>query len=867
MRGTGISNRGRPRHRRRCVTALTLLGVLLLQPVVATTASAAAADPGPGFVDFGYDVPGGPTDATSFHTQSKTWFQSDHWWSILFRPDPGQRTGRWLVHRLDGQEWTSTGVEVDNRANVHMDTLRDGTDVFVVSSDAAASQPVRVYRLALVGGTYAVSAVATTKAVGVRFATVAEQGGRLWVAYTQSDAVWTMSSTDRGAHWSAPRSLDLTTSQRPAAGTPGATSGQDDVAVITPVGSGVGILWNAGRSGFYFAADTANTDTGWGTSANVETAWKGPYVSDNHLSVRTTADGRVLAAVKTSLNDPSTAIGTDPLIAILERAPSGTWRSPANTAGRNVSQVSQDMTRPTLVIDEEHQQAHVLFSDAFGGRIYRRVAPLDTLDFGSPSVGEGFIDSRDHPHVDDATSTRDPVDAQSGLLVLASDQVTRPRTYLHGCLGGPGCPRAAQVPGFTASPTSGPLPLVVRFSDTSTGSPTTRSWDFGDGSGPASDTAPTHTYDRPGSYQVVLTATYPAGQLTAKQTVTVATAPSPPQLPPGSALPASTRTTLSVSPSPSHGHQRVRLRATVTGTGAAPRGTITFLDGSHALGRPVAVASGAATRTVSSLGWGTHALAARFTPTTPAFSASISRVTWHVVEPPGSRFSVLRRPHRMLAGTTVRTGHLLDVALHAPPGATAVAVNVTAVGGRRPAVVAVCSGGTPRNQCGSTPLAHVPAGKATAAFAVVKIGRDGRIRLAAGRAAVRAGLDVVGWFVRDRAQAVLVRPAGPPVQSTVALAAGTPTRWRLPARLRSEHPVAVRLRLTVSPSGHRSVVTACHPAVSARSCRATRNVIAYRGAPATNEVITPVGRRGALQLLGREGARVRVVVVGLYRKG
>jgi PKD repeat protein len=69
---------------------------------------------------------------------------------------------------------------------------------------------------------------------------------------------------------------------------------------------------------------------------------------------------------------------------------------------------------------------------------------------------------------------------------------------------------------FTASPTSGPAPLTVKFTDLTSGGPTMWAWDFGDGPIPmdASCTGdgcnnianPVHTYTRNGDYTVTLTA-------------------------------------------------------------------------------------------------------------------------------------------------------------------------------------------------------------------------------------------------------------------------------------------------------------------------------------------------------------------------
>ena len=57
---------------------------------------------------------------------------------------------------------------------------------------------------------------------------------------------------------------------------------------------------------------------------------------------------------------------------------------------------------------------------------------------------------------------------------------------------------------FYGLPRAGTAPFKVTFADTSTGSPTSWDWDFGDG-GSSTLENPTHTYDEPGSYSVTLT--------------------------------------------------------------------------------------------------------------------------------------------------------------------------------------------------------------------------------------------------------------------------------------------------------------------------------------------------------------------------
>jgi len=72
---------------------------------------------------------------------------------------------------------------------------------------------------------------------------------------------------------------------------------------------------------------------------------------------------------------------------------------------------------------------------------------------------------------------------------------------------------AAPVANFAGTPTTGNAPLLVTFTDSSTGSPTSWSWTFGDGStSPLQN--PTHTYSVNGTYTVALTATNAAGSNT-----------------------------------------------------------------------------------------------------------------------------------------------------------------------------------------------------------------------------------------------------------------------------------------------------------------------------------------------------------------
>ncbi len=66
------------------------------------------------------------------------------------------------------------------------------------------------------------------------------------------------------------------------------------------------------------------------------------------------------------------------------------------------------------------------------------------------------------------------------------------------------------VTDFVGTPTSGYVPLAVLFTDTSTGSPTSWSWNFGDG-GTSTVQNPSHDYTSIGTYTVSMTATNAQG--------------------------------------------------------------------------------------------------------------------------------------------------------------------------------------------------------------------------------------------------------------------------------------------------------------------------------------------------------------------
>ncbi len=170
---------------------------------------------------------------------------------------------------------------------------------------------------------------------------------------------------------------------------------------------------------FYFAVhDDQAPVSQWA----VETAWSGPKVADNHISLRSIpGDDRVFAAVKTSKDNLGSG---ETLVAGLVRSSTGSWTvDPFGTVG-------DGWTRPVLSLDPANQTAYVFMTSATGGgKILYKTSPIaSTLNFSNSA--STFISSGSLK-INNPTSAKAPVTSSSGMVVLASTA----HRYYHGEMG------------------------------------------------------------------------------------------------------------------------------------------------------------------------------------------------------------------------------------------------------------------------------------------------------------------------------------------------------------------------------------------------------------------------------------------------
>jgi PKD repeat protein len=501
---------------------LRAVQVAVLGGVLAVTAAAAPATAAAdvGFEDFNYaPLSGSPTGSKP---ESKLWFNDGIWWASMFDTTSQDHH----IFRLDRatEHWTDTGTAIDPRVGTRADTLWTGSKLYVTShvftTTGAATTSANAGRL------WRFSYNATTKTytrdagfpVDVNAAKSEtlvidrDSTGRLWATWTLGSQVWVNHTTTSDTAWGTPYVI------------PGSTTmTNDDISSLIAFGGNkIGVMWsNQADHRFWFAV---HADGGGDTAASwkLEAATTGSPTSDDHINLKTDAAGRIYAATKTS-----ESTSTQPLMRLLVRSTTGTW------SGTTFGTVHDSNTRPIVLVDEEHSVLHVFAtcpqppktSGQSGGDICEKTSPLGSIAFASGN-GKAVISDAGSPDMNDTTSTKQNVSSATGIVIEANNATTLNYWHADISLGAATPPPAPPAASFTATPTTGNAPLSVAFTDTSTGSPTTFAWNFGDGT-TSSTRSPSHTYTAAGQYTVTLTATNAGGSSTSAPTTIVVNAPAP----------------------------------------------------------------------------------------------------------------------------------------------------------------------------------------------------------------------------------------------------------------------------------------------------------------------------------------------------
>jgi PKD repeat protein len=499
-----------PRHLRLFAVATALLLGIGLAPVPA--ASAATGDVGVQGAAYS-----GVTAPTGEKPESKLWFNDGRWWATMFDTASGTWRIFYLNRSASPEVWVNTGTVTDPRPNTLSDVLWSGGKLYVAShvkatsnTASATNQPARLYRFSYdsAARNYVLDSGFPTNINNNSSETLTidqDSAGVLWATWTQQQAVYVNSASSSG-QWGTPFVL-------PAAADPDATGIEaDDISTLVAFKGRTGVMWsNQTTSTIYFSFhNAADPRTTWQPQEKVTVPGAGQ--ADDHLNIKelqSDPDGRVFAVVKTSLDNAGAAA---PQIVVVARGATGGW------SRATFGTVADCHTRPILMLDTTNNLVHVFATapdsgcpfTGSAGTIFEKTSPMSSLSFTS---GRGTPVMRDaaSPNLNNVTGSKQTVNASTGLVLLASNDVAKRYWFSDRSLGSTA---PAPTASFTATPTSGTVPVDVHFTDTSSGSPTSWAWTFGDG---ATSTAqnPVHTYSTPGTYSVTLQATNASGSGTA----------------------------------------------------------------------------------------------------------------------------------------------------------------------------------------------------------------------------------------------------------------------------------------------------------------------------------------------------------------
>jgi PKD repeat protein len=439
--------------------------------------------------------------------------------------------------------------------------------------------------------------------------------GKLWATWQQGNKIYlnrTLNGDDR--QWGTPFALPH------AAGN---VTVDDNSSLVAFGANKMGLMWSNQTSSNYGMLFSVHQDGASDTSWSApEQATVGGGTADDHInlkSLNTDGSGRVFAATKTSHTSSSS-----PLIMLLARSSTGVWsRYP-------VAQVSDCPNRPMVLIDEQNSVLHTFYTapappnyscSSSGGAIYKKTSPLNSVSFPT-GRGTPVILDADSPYVHDASSTKQNLNGTTGLAVLAINGRTAYYWHHYESLGAPP-PSESPDANFTGSPRTGTAPLTVNFSDTSTGSPTSWAWTFGDGT-TSTVQHPSHVYSAAGTYSVTLRATNSSGSDTITKTDYISVSPAQPP-------------DANFTASPTSGTTPLTVNFTDTSTGSPTSWAWTFGDGGTSTAQhPSHVYSDAGTYSVT------------LTVTNSLGSDTLTRTDYITVTPPPPDFSISVSPSKQI---------------------------------------------------------------------------------------------------------------------------------------------------------------------------------------------------------------------------
>lgn len=384
---------------------------------------------------------GGNSRPTGEKPESKLWWNDNSWWGILW----STAGNAYHIHELDKatQEWFDTGTVVDDRFGSRADVRWDGQRLYVVShifSDigqpASAGQRGELYRFSYdrLSRSYQLNLgfpVEVNGATSESLVIDKDSIGQLWVTWVENNKVMVNHSVNGNDRtWATPFVLPV-----PGAG----EVGPDDISTLIAYNGFIGVMWSDQQQPTSVLPDPtgivgARMLFGVHKDGAHPSLWAADAVytpsGDDHINMKALKrdrDGNLFAAIKTAKDSKLI------MLLVCKSTLTGCRVKSDWTHFEVFRDTEFDPSRPIVLIDEENREVYVfaVLEDDDHRAVHYKKSPISRIAF---AAGDGvpFIRSATDLEINDPTSTKQNVNSITGLVVLASDEVTT--HYFHNFL-------------------------------------------------------------------------------------------------------------------------------------------------------------------------------------------------------------------------------------------------------------------------------------------------------------------------------------------------------------------------------------------------------------------------------------------------
>ncbi|MGH7452128.1 MAG: hypothetical protein ACRENG_12335, partial [bacterium] len=296
----------------------------------------------------GQAIPG-TTKNFDRNNQSKMFYHDGNWWVTA----QAKEDLKWYLWKFDGTAWTRT-IQIYSTAKPRPDCVLDAANnkAFILLPGGSTTY---ILRLSYAAGNWTIDSgypySINNFAQNAEMNLVRATNGHLWIFAIEDSSLVAKRSANGGKDWSETITIKSNLNN---------SKGLTDAVKFTANGAnhiGVGYAENSAPGSIYGFLHHKDSDpeTDWTDETSAIPQFAGT-VSDNHISMLA-YNNNVLMLVKTNGGGPNTTN-----VGLLRRAPNGNWF-------QYPILLSQGWTRPTLVVDQTHNQLYVIGTREHGVKV------------------------------------------------------------------------------------------------------------------------------------------------------------------------------------------------------------------------------------------------------------------------------------------------------------------------------------------------------------------------------------------------------------------------------------------------------------------------------------------------------------------